>query len=297
VAAARLTARLAGLPDPTITPPRVIPQVPLHDRVAPVPDMELRMSPRTALNRICDISDWRAGALQDAMMELGIGSTISRKGWEQAECVAGFRRLNVIRADADILSVGAGVEPSLYVLARYVRSVVATDLYGPEWGLTGTDDLSEMLRRYQPFDAPLDRMRALRMSGLDLGFPDNSFDGVYTLSSIEHFGGHAAAHKAVLEIARVLRPGGVACVVTELLLSRHSAVERFTREELQEYVIDGVGMELIEPEIDMRISESLLAHPVNLHYEQDLTPSPHIVMIDAHGNMWTSVTLFFRKHA
>lgn len=297
-AAARVSARLAGLADPTVAPPpppRVTPEVPLHPSIVAVPDIELRIAPRTAFNRICDISDWRAGPLYDAMLELQVGPRIARKSWEQAQCLVAFRQLGVIRPDAEILSVGAGVEPCLYLLAREVGSVVAIDLYGPEWGFADADDLSEMVRQHQPFDSHPERIRAVRMSGLDLRFPDNSFDGAYTLSSIEHFGDHGAARAAVMEMARVLRPGGVACVVTELLLSRYPAEERFTREELQEVIIDGVGMDLIEPEIDLRISESLLAHPVNLNYETDLSPSPHIVMIDADGTMWTSVVLFFKK--
>ena len=48
------------------------------------------------------------------------------------------------------------------------------------------------------------------------GFADGSLDAVFTLSSIEHFGSPADISRAAAEMARVLRPGGYAFVVTEL---------------------------------------------------------------------------------
>ena len=44
------------------------------------------------------------------------------------------------------------------------------------------------------------------MNALDLRFPDEAFDIVYPISSIEHFGGPAQTAHAAREMARVLRP-------------------------------------------------------------------------------------------
>jgi len=304
---ARMALRMAG---PSLTRSVTVPQgeglaggkpifrvamaEPLDPAIAPRPDWELRFDPRGALNRLCDIGDWRNGRVLDLMVELGYRPGIARKAWEEATCLYGLEKLGVIQPDAAIISIGAGMEHSLFWLANRVRRVVATDLYGPEWGFSG-DDLNGLARSRAPIPYPEDHLEVHRMSGADLEFEPGTFDAAYTLSSIEHFGGHDVARRSVMEMSRVLRPGGVACVVTELLLTPLPRAERFTTRELRKYLIDGVGMDLIEEEIDFRISESLLAHPINLDYEVDLSKSPHIVLIDASGHVWTSVILFYRK--
>jgi SAM-dependent methyltransferase len=273
---------------------RVAMAEPLDVAIAPRPDWEMRFDPRTALNRLCDISDWRNGRVLELMVELGYRPGIARKAWEEATCLYGLEKLAVIQPEAEIISIGAGMEHSLFWLANRVRRVVATDLYGPEWGFAA-NDLNELARSRAPIPYPEDHLEVRRMSGADLEFAAGTFDAAYTLSSIEHFGGHDVARRSVMEMSRVLRPGGVACVVTELLLTPIPRPERFTTQELRQYLVDGVGMDLIEEEIDYRISESLLAHPINRHYEVDLSISPHIVLIDANGHVWTSVVLFYRK--
>ena len=53
------------------------------------------------------------------------------------------------------------------------------------------------------------------MDARHLRFPDGVFDFVFSLSSIEHFGGPADIEQAAADIGRVVRPEGHACVVTE----------------------------------------------------------------------------------
>ena len=53
------------------------------------------------------------------------------------------------------------------------------------------------------------------MDALDLRFADSSFDGVFSSSSIEHFGDHDDVRRALAEIRRVLKPGGIAALSTE----------------------------------------------------------------------------------
>ena len=73
--------------------------------------------------------------------------------------------------------------------------------------------------QYAPFDYRADRLSFMRMDGRALSFPDDEFDVVYSLSSIEHFGGLSGASQAMREMARVLKPGGVLVVATEYILS------------------------------------------------------------------------------
>ena len=59
------------------------------------------------------------------------------------------------------------------------------------------------------------------MDGRRLTFPDASFDAVFTVSSIEHFGAPGDVARAAAEIGRVLRPGGHALIITECLVHYH----------------------------------------------------------------------------
>lgn len=278
---------------------------PLDPAIKAVPDGELRLDPRDRLNQICDISDWRIGPVLDKIRELNEPPRVHRKAWELAKCLLGLESLGVVREDAQGVSVGAGAESALFYLANKVRRMVATDLYESEkeqweseadhWGW-GSDFLRNPAR-YAAIPYREDHLEVLNMSGLDLRFDDNVFDFAYTLSSIEHFGGHEAARQSVREMARVVKPGGIVCVVTELQLDTGpKAGDPFTCADLREYIIEGNGLDLVEPEIDLRISESLLAHPVRHLVEPD-SVSPHIVLTGWSGipAVWTSIILFFTK--
>jgi len=58
------------------------------------------------------------------------------------------------------------------------------------------------------------------MNALDLRFEPETFDAVFCLSSIEHFGGEAAARHALAEMHRVAKPGGVVAITTECIIKR-----------------------------------------------------------------------------
>lgn len=276
---------------------RVVTDFELQPYMRPVPDPLLRSDPRTGLNQICDISDWREGRFSEMLTELHESVRIHRKAWECAKCLVGLERLGAIRPDARALSVGAGAERPLFWLANHVDKMVATDIYLDQDGLWGWgSDFMQDPTKYAPFEFRREGLEVLDMSGLELKFPDDHFDIVYTLSSIEHFGGHEAAAQSMREIARVTKPGGIVCIVSELLLSTQTAPDFFTLPEVRKFLIESHGMQLVEPEIDLRISESLLAYPSNMRRDPPDT-SPHIVVTgwgDTRAT-WTSIILFFRK--
>ncbi len=276
---------------------RVQPAFEVAPYVRPVPDPELRSDPRSGLNQICDISDWRDGRMLTLLTELGEPVRIHRKAWECGKCLAGLERLGAIRPDARALSVGAGAERPLFYLANHIERMVATDIYLNQDGLWGWGaDFMNDPTKYAPFPFRREGLEVHDMSGLELKFPDASFDIVYTLSSIEHFGGHEAATTAMREMARVTKPGGVACIVSELLLSTEVAPDFFTLPDVREYLVEASDLKLIEPDIDLRISESLLAYPSHMGTDPP-DASPHIV-VTGYGDLsatWTSFILFFRK--
>jgi SAM-dependent methyltransferase len=165
------------------------------------------------------------------------------------------------------------------------------------------------------------------MNALELEFPDESFDIVYSLSSIEHFGPPANVKRAAREMSRVLRPGGHLVVVTECHTNRHPLdwpplqaairlatlgrrcpqatlrkrmLDAFTPGEIERYIVDPSGLELVQP-LDTHISpESFqnLTHWVGageLHPTSG-EPFPHI-LLKAQGAPWTSAFLALRKPA
>jgi SAM-dependent methyltransferase len=269
----------------------------LQPYVQPVPDHVLRNDPRDRLNQICDISDWRDGPMQVYLSALLTSGVIHRKAWEGGKCLWGLDRLGALGPKSHVLSVGAGMERILFYLANRVERVAAADLYREQadtWGW-GVDCLSDP-SKYAPFPYREEALEVHDMSALDLRFPDSSFDVVYTLSSIEHFGGDEMAAAAMREMARVTKPGGIVCVATELLLSTEAEPECFTLPALRQHLIESGDLRLIEPDIDTRISESLLAHPCLPGRDPDGV-SPHIVLAGhpPARTAWTSVILFFRR--
>lgn len=259
-----------------------------------LPDSEMRQAERPSLNRLCDISDWRVGgALSAIMKDLNEGVYVHRKSWEYALCIYGLEKLGAATPESRALSIGAGSERPLYYFANHVSEMVATDLYDNP-GREGTPAMLTTPEAFRPFEYRRDRLTTLAMPGTQLIFPDASFDFAFTLSSIEHFGGKENAAKAVRELYRVLKPHGVACIATELILDGATHPEYFTMNQLRKYLLGAAPFELAGGDLDLRISRSLVRNAINLETEKDLSVSPHIVM-KAQGVAWTSVMLFLRK--
>lgn len=266
----------------------------MNQRIQVVRDIDLRMSRKTSLNRLCDISDWEAGGeLSLIIQSLGEGAYIHRKSWEYAMCVYGLEKLVKIDESSRAISVGAGYERPLYYYANRIKEMVATDLYEfPD--NEGTPVMLTNPEKFAPFEYRRDHLTVKRMNALELEYEDNTFDFAFTLSSIEHFGSRDNSRKAVLELNRVLKPGGVACIATELIINNATHHEYFTLNELRETIINVPGFHLVGGDLDLRISQSLYQNPIELDIEPNLRISPHIVLKS--GNViWTSVILFLQK--
>src|SRR5919201_118706 len=161
--------------------------------------------------------------------------------------------------------------------------------------------------------------------GRDLDFEDGSFDAVFSLSSIEHFGRPADVVRAAREIGRVLRSGGYAFVVTECFVRRHvlnsklvqtgirvvtlgrrcpTATLRnrmltvFTPEELRWYIIRPSRLRLLQ-RLDRTMSPRSWENLIHWSGAGDLAPTtgrpfPQI-LLKANGSAWPSVALPLRK--
>jgi len=251
----------------------------------------------SGLCKLCDLVDWENAEFLDLLDKLHLSfgrEQKHRKHWEFAQAILGLRRLGCVTPTALAIGVGAGNEHPIYYLANHVRKVHATDIYG-SGAFAGINAMAEMLvhpERFAPFPYREDHLVTQYMDGRDLKYADGSFDFAFSLSSIEHFGGHPAATRAMQEIARVLRPGGIAAITTELILNGVPHPEYFRPAELDTHVVRGSGLALVE-EIDFRFSSSLLEKPLDL--SSDVSGVfPHIVC-KVGPVVFTSVLLVLRK--
>jgi SAM-dependent methyltransferase len=251
------------------------------------------------LNSVCHPDFWLDGEWRTYGRALALPQDegwLHRKAWEWTQCVYGLERLGALGPTTKALGVGAGHERVLYYLANRTGTTVATDLYGGDFATSPAEEADRAFlhdpQRFAPFPYYHDRLLALPADGCNLPFRTGTFDVVYSLSSIEHFGGHERASDAMREMCRALRPGGIACVATELVLEGGAHPAYFSSEDLQQYVIEPSGMALVEPISELRPPRELLDDPVKLPDEYLRTP--HIVLQDGQWK-FTSVCLFMVK--
>ncbi len=219
-----------------------------------------------------------------------------------------FRDLGKLTDDARVLGVGAGHEATIYWLTTKVGQVVATDLYAADDAWSDTDSSAEMLTNPGKFwdgDWDPDRLEVRDMNALELDFPDDSFDAVFSSSSIEHFGGFREIRRSIEEIYRVLRPGGVAALATEFRIrgSGHGwpGVYLFDEAALRATVFDGLWWDPATP-LRTSVSEETLRAPVELQKAlaepraqvQVWSQYPHVVLEEG-PYLFTSVHLAMVK--
>jgi SAM-dependent methyltransferase len=128
------------------------------------------------------------------------------------------------------------------------------------------------------------------MDGSRLAFCDSTFDVVYSLSSIEHFGGVDGARRSVGDMARVLKPGGVLALATEWCVRGEAGGEVFSPDQVR-HIIDHPDLQLVQP-IDDRVWDRYQSEPVDLQVNRFQTP--HMLLKDGDA-IFTSVMMFLRK--
>jgi SAM-dependent methyltransferase len=271
-----------------------------------------------AYNKLCEVEDFQHPELRPLIRdifeaELGtFGSEFPsafeyRKHWEVAMAARTLRDFDVLREDAEVLGVGAGVEMTLFWLTNEVRRVFATDLYlapGESWERTAVTGMLSEPERFASARWNPRRLVVQHMNGLELRYEDESFDAVFSSSSIEHFGTPDNVRRALEEIARVLRPGGVASLSTEYRIEGpppgHAGTLVFSADELLALVA-GPPWSLVSP-LETDLSADTAATVVSFaEAAEDVTTErsrwrtyPHIVL-HHEGVVWTSVHLALRK--
>ena len=248
---------------------------------------------------MCDPRYWQDGEWRNYGRALGLPQDegwYHRKVWEWTQCVYGLERLRALGRDKIVLGVGAGHEQVLYYLANRSAATIGTDLYSGDFSARAAKEADpEFLKdpaKFAPFVYDRQRLLALPADGCQLPFRSGSFHAVYSLSSIEHFGGHERASQAMREMSRILAPGGIACVATELVLEGGPHPAYFTLEDLYRYVVQPAGMQLVEPLTHLRPPQDLIDDPVKL--PEEYLRTPHIVLQEG-GWKFTSICVFMRK--
>ena len=220
--------------------------------------------------------------------------SMHRKSYEFTQLLYGLGRLDHLRDDTNVLSVGAGHECVLYWLANHVAKVVATDLYEGIWqsiqSKEGDEHVLKNPEDYAPFPYRQDRLTFLKMDGRHLDFADGTFDVAYSLSSIEHFGGLSAATDTVDEMARVLKPGGILAIATEYILAGPPHPEAFQPEQLHA-LLTRPGLRLVQP-IDEAVYQRYEYAAVDLYANPHQTPHMVVRMNDT---IFTTVFAFLEK--
>ena len=119
------------------------------------------------------------------------------------------------------LGVGAGKEHTSFFLTNFFRWVFATDLYASSgWDYASPPEMLIEPEKVGPrWDYNPRRLVVQHMDGTNLRFEDNTFDFIFSCSSIEHFGRPDDIIRAAREMGRVLKPGGIIAISTEYLLT------------------------------------------------------------------------------
>ncbi|HWF71696.1 MAG TPA: class I SAM-dependent methyltransferase [Solirubrobacteraceae bacterium] len=282
--------------------------------------------------KLCDVADFDDPELLELigsiLPERDPRAHVERKVWELAILALFLREVGRLHEGTEALAVGAGDERIVFWLANRVGRVVATDIYG-SGSFAEREALASMLadpEAHAPFPYRSDRLEVRFMDGRSLDFPDASFDVVFSVSSIEHFGGPADIARGARELGRVLRPGGHAVIITECFLRRHvlsaapvdfalrvaslgrlrraatprrrAGVDVLTARELERLIVAPSGLTLLQP-LDRSMSARSYENVTRLRPGRDPEPAsgsfyPH-VLLEFRRSLFTSVCLVLEK--
>jgi len=240
-----------------------------------------------------------------------------RKHWEIAMAMRAFARAGLLDERHDFLGVGAGNEPTSFLLTRFAKRVVATDLYlEPGWEESASTSMLTDPGWHWPFAWRPECLEVAHMNALDLRFPDESFHAIFSSSSIEHLGDRRAIARALDEMYRVLTPGGILSISSEYRIAGPPpgvpGVAMFDGSDIDGLFVAGRDWSLVEP-FDDALSPSTLetvadfatvnedqrrqVHELGGHYTHllEFASYPHIVL-SRPPHVFTSFHVALRKH-
>mgnify|MGYP006285446121 FL=1 len=181
-------------------------------------------------NKLCELEDFTHPKLQPIISSIFLNGKNGlsqgfpngqeyRKHWEIAMSVRALADGGAIHPKSKLLGVGAGNEPTSFYLTNHVDQVFATDLYVDEnWHQSANLGMFTHPERYWNRDWNRRRLIVQHMDARELHYESNSFDGIFSSSSLEHFGSLKDVRQSIKEMTRVLKPGGILTLSTEFRL-------------------------------------------------------------------------------
>jgi len=258
---------------------------PPQGAVSFVPDLVQRLKtmqgPIRTLQKLCDAADWADPRLLAVAREAyGLQPRINPRMWEFTMAYLALARAGMLDGDKHGLTFGSGREPLIFAAASRAASLLATDLYTADssWDIARTDSPKDFVLRAAPpgFNASNLEVRSMDMRTVDV--PDASVDFCYSISAFEHIGDDPDFLQHLREVRRVLRPGGVYVMTTEVRLGHQTSASRgnycFAIDHLLR-LFQEAGLHP-EPHIDMRLSDMAENDP------RDLTGMRHHDPADGH---------------
>jgi len=244
-----------------------------------------REKEKIPFNKIANISDlcnkeWK-GIVNELQSSFSLTEeNFHRKNWEFIQILYILKQTGALFPENRGLAIGAGREVILYYLTYKIREIIGIDLY--EGYFQGGEDLSDVPehpQKYLPFPYNEKRLKLMKMDALDIDFKNESFDFVFSASSIEHFGSNRKIFKSSEEIYRVLKPGGLLIITTELKLNKLGKnipnTKIFKLEKLIN-LFEKTGFRLYKKNIDIKIEKEMLDNWVKLSAE--INKLPHVIL-------------------
>jgi len=241
-----------------------------------------------------------------------------RRQWEVAMTLRTFFDHGVLNERSEVLGVGAGNEPTIFFLTNRVKRVFATDLYvtsGSGWAEADVSMIRDPGLNW-PFSWNPRRLVVQHMDGRMLRYDDESFDGVFSCGSIEHFGTLDQIQRSSREMYRVLKPGGILAIATEFRIEGPDlgfpGTVLFTPELIKERIIGTLAWRPLSP-FDYRLSPKTLQTALlqseamkafrkhvkkygRLLYHKLRQASYPIVVMREGPYVWTSISIALRKN-
>ena len=217
-------------------------------------------------NKVCELEDFADPELVGYIREVCVHKTAhfperypagyeARKDWEVAMSVRALRHFGALHPQSVLLGVAAGTEDTIFYLTRHARQVFVTDRYlgAGAWGPVAPMAMLVDPGFLAPFDFDPNRLVVQHMDGRCLRYPDETFDGIFSSGSIEHFGELIDVAHAAYEMGRVLKPGGVLVLSTEFKISGPpdgigwpGDALLLSAENLQRYIVEASGLEPVD---------------------------------------------------
>jgi SAM-dependent methyltransferase len=269
------------------------------------PDASVTSAPivsAKALSTLCALSAWEDPSFRKLAAEIMNPASDPndpravpkhRKLWEFARATQALEHAGLLHDGSFGLSIAGGAERIAFYLANRIQRMVVTDIYGHGAfaAVEAQGDFLHSPERYAPYPYRHDHLKPLFMDALALRFPDHLFDFAVSFSSVEHFGGVKGALRAIREMGRVVRPGGLVIVTTDCSVNTFAIEEVFSRRQIQRIVRQS-GLELVTPLRHSSDYQRDSIRAIDMHRD-DLNALPHIYL-RRYFAVFTSVALILR---